>query len=151
MSDALLTRIAEAVEGLRADLKGKPAAAAAPAAKPAAAAAAPAAKPTAAAAKPAAAAAKPAAPKAAAAAKAPGGKYDAEQVKAIVLKVAGTDGLGKEEAKNILKEEANGVSRISDVTAQYFDAVYEACQVALAGVGKPATAAPAAEEFDPLD
>ena len=144
MSDALLTRIAEAIDGLRADLKGsKPAAAAAT--KPAAA---PAAKPAAPAAKPAAAAA--AAKPAAAAAKKPGGKYDADQVKVIVLKVAGTEGLGKEDAKNILKEEANGVTRISDVVPQYFDAVYEACQVALAGVGKPAAASSAADEFDAL-
>lgn len=147
MSDALLTKIIEGIDALRADIKSvlKGGAAAAPTAKPAA--AAPAAKPAAAAAaaKPAAAAAaKPAAAKPAAAGpaagtKGPGGKYTIEQVRDIIRKVATNESLGGQSAKDILQDDGGGVTKVTDLKPENYDKVYEAAQVLLNGEGAPAS------------
>lgn len=164
MSDVLLIRIAEAVEGLRADLKGAksaPAAAGATAGNKAGTAtagtgnkganaapsAADAAK-TAAAAK-AAAAAKTAAAAAAAAkgpaagTKGPGGKFTVEQVRDLIRKVATDANLGKQSAADILMDDGGGVAKVTDLKPENYDAVAEACQVLLSGEGgAPAGDAP---------
>ena len=159
MSDALLTRIAEAVEGLRADLKKgsgaaapKPAAATAPkgdanavandatltpAQKKAAADKAIADRK----------ATKEAADKAAAAAAPKGGakgKKTVEQVREMIRKVA-TD-VDKQTAKDILKDDGGGVEKVLDLKPENYDAVYEACEVLLNGEGKGAAAAPADDD-----
>lgn len=156
MSDALLTRIAEAVEGLRADLK-KGSGATAP--KPAASAAAPKGDANAVAndatltpaQKKAAAdkaiadrkAAKEAADKAAAAAAAKTGgakgKKTVEQVREMIRKVAAD--VDKQTAKDILKDDGGGVEKVLDLKPENYDAVYEACEVVLKGEGKPAAPA----------
>lgn len=122
----------------------KPAAtaAAAAAAKPAAAPAKPAA--TAAAAKPAAAPAKPAA--AAAPAKAPGGKYNVDQVREKIREVASNAALGKVSATNILEDDGGGAKRVTDLKPENFDAVYEACVVALQSEGSKPEAPAEAED-----
>jgi hypothetical protein len=154
MSDVLLTRIADALEGLLAHAKGAakaaPAAAAA-AAKPAAAAAKPAAaKPAAAAAKPA--AAKPAAAKPAAAPaqpqKAPGGRYTLDQVRDAVRKIAANKTLGKQSALDILDQDGDGAQNVRLLKPEYYDSVYEACSALLTNEGGGDTGE-AAEEFDP--
>jgi type II secretory pathway component HofQ len=140
MSDALLERIAKATEGLLAlHTKGgggavapKPAAAPAaakPAATPAKPAAAPAAKP----------AAKPAAA-APAAAKAPNGKHDSVQVRDAIRKVATNPNLGKQSALDILDQDGGGVTNVTNLKPEFFDAVFEACQALLAGEGEGAPA-----------
>lgn len=148
MSDALLERIATATEGLLAHLKKAPAAAptaATPAVKAAAdrAAAASAAKATPAAAPKAAPAAAPkAAPKAATAAtKAPGGKYNSEQVREAIRKVALNPNLGKQSALDILDQDGGGVTKVVDMKPENFDSVYEACQALLSGEGEGTAAA----------
>lgn len=107
-----------------------------------------AAKPAAAAAKPATAAAKPAAKPAAAAPPAKVGKYDVTQVRAIVRQVAQHEALGKQEALNILDEEA-GVQNVSQLKPADYDKVYEACNNAINAAGGTATAEEPVEEFDP--
>lgn len=82
----------------------------------------------------------------AAATKAPGGKYNSEQVRDMIRKVAANPNLGKQSARDILEADGGGVTTVSEVKAENFDAVYEACQVALSGEG---AGAPAEEEFDP--
>jgi hypothetical protein len=145
MSDALLTRIAEGIEGLLAHVKAapapapkaetpKPAAAPKPeAAKPAAAPKPEAAKP-AAAPKPAAAAPKPAA--APAPTKAPGGKYTSDQVREVIRKVATNKSLGKQSALDILDQDGGGVQNVTNLKPEFFDAVYEACQALLSTEGQ---------------
>jgi len=90
-----------------------------------------------AAAKAAAAAAKPGAKGAtpAAATKAPGGKYNSDQVRDMIRKVAANPNLGKQSARDILEADGGGVTTVSEVKPENFDAVYEACQVALSGEG----------------
>ena len=174
MSDALLTRIAEAVEGLRADIKAKAAGAAAP--KPGSAGAtdkgaAPASDEASA---KAAAAAKTAAAKkaaeekakaevkakadaaAAAAAKAkagpagntkgPNGKYTADQVREKIREVATNASLGKQDAADILDQDGGGVKRVTDLKPENYDKVYEACQVALQTEGSTPAGAAAPED-----
>lgn len=151
MSDVLLTRIADALEGLLAHAKATPKAAAAPAAaaaaKPAAAPAA--AKPAAApaAAKPAAAkpaAAKPAAAKPAAAPasapKLPGGKYTAEQVRDELRKVVTNKSLGKQSALDILDQDGDGAVSVTALKPEFYDSVYEAAKALLSTEGDPASA-----------
>jgi colicin import membrane protein len=168
MSDALLIRIAEAVEGLRADIKAKAAGApkpgsagaadkgAAPASDEASAKQAAAAK--AAAAKKAAeekakAEVKAKADAAAAAAaknkgpagntKGPNGKYTADQVREKIREVATNASLGKQDAADILDQDGGGVKRVTDLKPENYDKVYEACQVALQTEGSaPAAATP---------
>jgi len=94
---------------------------------------------------------KEAAAKAAAAAAAPkagtkaaGGKHTIEQVREIIRKVAAD--VDKQSAKDILKYDGGGTERVADLKPEFFDAVYEACEVLLGGEGKSAPAA--AEEED---
>lgn len=157
MSDVLLERIAKATEGLLAHLKAPPAGSVGGAVppKPARAAAAPAAgnKPAPAANKAAAApaAATPAKPaKAAAAApaaaKAPNGKYTSEQVRDIIRKVATNPTLGKQSALDILDQDGGGVTNVTNLKPENFDAVYDACNALLSSEGDGA--GPAADEDD---
>lgn len=142
MSDKLFERIATALEGLLAHVQSgakAPAAGAAGAATPPkptapkAADKAPAAPP-----KPAAGAAKPGDKKGAtpaAATKAPGGKYNSEQVRDAIRKVANDPNLGKQSARDVLTEDGGGAPTVSELKPEFFDAVYEACQVLLSNDG----------------
>lgn len=78
--------------------------------------------------------------------KAPGGKYNAEQVRDIIRKVANNPTLGKQSAREALETDGGGVTTVSELKPEFFDAVYEACQVLLNGEGGGA-AAP--DDFDP--
>lgn len=71
--------------------------------------------------------------------KAPGGKRTLDNVRDIIRKVATTEGLGKPEAINIL-EENGGVKSVAELKPENFDAVYEACEVAVTNAGKPVAA-----------
>lgn len=71
----------------------------------------------------------------AASTKAPGGKHTLDDVRAIIREVATNAALGKTEAKTILDEEG-GVTNVADLKPDNYDAVYEACQVALNNAGK---------------
>lgn len=88
-----------------------------------------------------AAAAAAAAPKAGASVK---GKRTVEQVREMIRAVAAK--VDKQSALDILKDDGNGVEKVADLKPEYFDAVYEACEVLIAGEAK--TPAPAAEEDD---
>jgi hypothetical protein len=78
--------------------------------------------------------------------KAPGGKRSLDDVRAMIRKVATTEGLGKPDAVNILDEEG-GVKSVAELKPEHYDSVYEACEVAIANAGK----APAAtDETDDL-
>lgn len=155
MSDALLERIAKAAEGLLAHLKGGGGAVAP---KPGAAGAATPPKPAATGPKPGAAGAatppKPAANKTnkgaaappPAAAKAANGKYNSDQVRDIIRKVATNANLGKQSAVDILDQDGNGAPNVMTLKPEFYDAVYEACQVALQGEGG---AEASADEYDP--
>jgi type II secretory pathway component HofQ len=155
MSDALLTRIAEGIDALRADIKklgGASSAGAAPASDAAAKAAVKAAADAAAkasakaaadkAAK--AAADKPKAP-AAGAAKTPGGKFTSDQVRDLIRQVASNPSLGRQSALDILADDGGGVTKVTDLKPEVFDAVAEACKVLLSGEG--AGAAPAEDDL----
>lgn len=83
---------------------------------------------------------------AAGATKAPGGKHNAEEVREIIRKVANNANLGKQSARDILDTDGGGVSIVSDLKPEFFDAVFEACQVALSGEGGGGEAA---DNFDP--
>lgn len=136
MSDALLTRIAVALELLASSPAAAKAAPAAAAPKPTPAGAG---KAAATAGKPA-----PAAPKPAAAAppkppadtvKAPGGKYNAKQVRDLLREVAGNEALGRQAARDIIKEDGGGAESFVEVKPEFYDGLYEACRVALSGEG----------------
>jgi hypothetical protein len=154
MSDALLTRIAEGIDALRADIKklGGASAGAATPPKATMGGAAPDAAAKAAAKKAAdekkAAEAKAAADKSkagpAANTKAPGGKHTIEQVREMIRKVAADANLGKQTAKDILADDG-GVEKVADLKPENFDKVYEACEVALKAEGG---GAPAADDDD---
>lgn len=156
MSDALLTRIAEGIDALRADIKklgGASAGATAPKAAAATGGAATggavpgktaAQKAAEKAAAEKAAAPKPAAAGPAAGTKAPGGKRTIEQVRELIRKVAADKNLGKESAKDILRDDGGGVDKVLDLKPEKYDAVYEACEVLLKGEG--GSAAPAEED-----
>lgn len=162
MSDKLLERIAVALEAIAASKTTAPVQAqagavppksAATGAKPAA--DAKAAKPAATAAKPAATAAKPATDaKAAKPAAAPKqvGKYSLDDVRKVIREVSTHEALGKQEAFDILDENAN-VAEVRLLKPEDYDKVYEACVAALnsaGGGGSDDETAPAGEEFDPL-
>lgn len=160
MSDVILERIAKALESIAAAGSAtavkapaattKPAAAAPAAAKPAA--AKPAATPAAAgkaAATAAPAAAKPAAAKPAAAAaptKAPGGKHSSDEVRDIIRKVATNPGLGKQSALDILDTDGGGVTNVTNLKPEHFDAVFDAANALLSAEGGGDEAA---DDFDP--
>ncbi len=159
MSDLLASVLISAARGIVADHGGETGAkapttvAANPTTKPATqaakATAAPAKSAAAQAAKPAAKPAKPAAAAAAATPPAKVGKYDVTQVRDIIRKVAQHEALGKQEALNILDEEA-GVQNVSQLKPTDYDKVWEACNNALNAAGGTAVAdETAAEEFDP--
>lgn len=76
--------------------------------------------------------------------KAKGGKHTIEQVREIIRKVA--NDVDKQSAKDILKDDGNGVEKVAELKPEFYDAVYEACEVVLGGEGKGA--APAVEEED---
>jgi hypothetical protein len=75
---------------------------------------------------------------AAAGTKAPGGKHTVDQVRAIIRKVA--EDIDKPSAKDILKDDGGGAERVADLKPQFYDAVFEACEVLRGGEGKPAAA-----------
>lgn len=169
MSDVLLERLAKAAEGILAHMQksGAPAAGAGAGAKtPPAGGTAP--KPDAAAAKAAAdkkaaADAKAAADKKAAAdaaakaaakpsgppsgTKAPGGKYTIDQVREKIREVATNPSLGRQSATDILDADGGGVKKITDLKPENYDAVYEACQVALQSEGSAPSAASDEDDF----
>jgi membrane protein involved in colicin uptake len=175
MSDVLLERIATALEAIAKNASVGGGAVKAPAATTAATAAPGAAKPdaavkaaadkaaktaadkkaaekaaadkAAAAKKAAPAADKKAAPAAAAATKAPGGKYNSEQVRDIIRKVATNVSLGKQSALDILDQDGGGVTNVTNLKPEFFDAVFEAAQVVLQGEG---SSTPAPEDDDDL-
>lgn len=78
--------------------------------------------------------------------KAPGGKRTIEQVREMIRKVAADASLGKQSAKDILADDGGGVEKVLDLKPEFYDAVFEACEVALKAEG--AKGAPAAEEDD---
>lgn len=131
MSDALLTEISKKLSDIHVALtKGGASSggAAATGAKTPTAAAAD--KPKAAADK---AAVKPTGP--AAGTKAKGGKHTIDQVREMIRKVAADKNLGKETAKDILRDDGGGVEKVLDLKPEAYDAVYEACEVALKAEG----------------
>lgn len=65
--------------------------------------------------------------------KLPNGQRSAEEVKAIILKVVATPGLGKASANDILDEEAGGARNLKDLKPEDYDKVFEACTNALQG------------------
>lgn len=85
--------------------------------------------------------------------KAPGGKHTVDEVRGLVRQVSTTEGLGKQSALDILDEEA-GVQNVTNLKAEDYDKVYEACVVALNGAGvtlegsEPNTG-DATDDFDP--
>jgi len=139
---------------------GKPAAAGAPAGKPATApaggkpatAGAPAGKPaTAPAGK--APAGKPAAGKAPAnpgAAKAPGGVHTQAEVRDAIRSVVAVGAEGKEAAFAVLRDEGGGAGQVGALKPEFYDAVWEACQNIITEAGQPGGDAEveAAAEFD---
>lgn len=68
--------------------------------------------------------------KPAAAAAKPKSKHTQDEVRAIIRKVAGADGLGKKVALDLLDEVAN-VTNVSNLKEEDFDKVYAACQAKL--------------------
>jgi hypothetical protein len=158
MSDALLERLATAAEGILAHLKKSPSvptagAATPPKTGPATGGAASGGKPAEKTAAEKKAAEKAAADKASAAStttKAPvkGGKHTDAQVREMIRKVAADKNLGKQAAKNILADDGGGVERVLDLKPEFYDAVFEACEVLLKGEGEKPGAAP--EEEDDL-
>jgi len=154
MSDALLERIAVALEAVAKTYTG---AAKTPSAAPTGGqsaadkgAAADAAKKTAATE----AAAKAAAAKAAAAktagpaagTKGPGGKYSIDQVREKIREVAANPNLGKQSAADILEDDGGGVKRVTDLKPENYDKVYEAAAVALQSEGGKAPTPATAED-----
>ncbi len=91
----------------------------------------------------AAAAAKPGATAAKQPAKAAGGKHTIDEVRTLIRAVSAAEALGKEEAVNILDEDGGGVGNVSNLKAENYDKVYEACVSALTGAG---VAVPGAEQ-----
>lgn len=81
-----------------------------------------------------------------AAAKAPGGKYNSEQVRDIIRKLATNPSLGKQSALDILDQDGGGVTNVTNLKPEFFDAVYEACQALLSSEGE---AGAGADDFDP--
>lgn len=73
--------------------------------------------------------------KAAAATKAKS-KHTQDEVRAIIRKVAGADGLGKKVALDLLDEVAN-VTNVSNLKEEDFDKVYAACQAKLGESDEP--------------
>lgn len=80
--------------------------------------------------------------------KAPGGKRTIEQVREIIRKVASNTGLGMQSAKDILMDDGGGVEKVIELKPEFYDRVYEACEVLLNGEGDKA--APASEPEDDL-
>lgn len=87
---------------------------------------------------------KAAATSAAKASKATGGKRTIEQVREMIRKVAAD--VDKQSAKDILMDDGGGVEKVLDLKPENYDKVYEACEVLLSGEG--AKTAPAPEEDD---
>ena len=73
----------------------------------------------------------------AAASKAPpkGGKHTLDQVREIIRKVAAD--VDKVSAKNILADDGGSAERCDVLKPEFYDAVYEACEVLLGGEGSP--------------
>jgi hypothetical protein len=78
--------------------------------------------------------------------KAPGGKHTIDQVREIVRKVAGD--VDKQSAKDILKDDGNGADKVIDLKPEFYDAVYEACEVLLGGESNKSGTEATAEEDD---
>lgn len=60
-----------------------------------------------------------------------GGKYTRDQVREKIREVACNMNLGKQTAWDILDQDGDGVRRVTDLTPENYDPVYEACVVAL--------------------
>lgn len=73
--------------------------------------------------------------------KAPGGKHTIDEVRDMIRKVATSESLGKQSAADILNDDGGGVSKVTDLKPEFYDAVYEACQVMLNGEGGAAGSA----------
>lgn len=63
-------------------------------------------------------------------------KHTQDEVRAIIRKVAGADGLGKKVALDLLDEVAN-VTNVSNLKEEDFDKVYAACQAKLGESDEP--------------
>ncbi len=173
MSDALLERVAKSLEGILAHIQKSPVfglpvtggAATAPKTSPGATAGATggdAAAKKAAADKAAAekaakdkaakdAAAKAAAAKAAAGpasgTKAPGGKHTIDEVREAIRTVATTPSLGKQSATDILADDGGGVTKVTDLKPEFYDAVFDACQALLNNEGGEDAAGSSADDL----
>jgi hypothetical protein len=80
---------------------------------------------------------------AAAGTKAPGGKHTVEEVRDIIRKVATNEALGQQSAKDILDQDGGGAPNVKELKPQFYDAVFDACQVLIQTEGsKPAASAP---------
>ncbi len=73
--------------------------------------------------------------------KAPGGKHTIDEVREMIRKVASNASLGRETAKEILMDDGGGAEKVPDIKPENYDAVYEACQVALTTEGAGSKAA----------
>jgi hypothetical protein len=67
--------------------------------------------------------------------KAPGGKYDLEQTRGMLLKVANNPSLSRQAALGVLDQAGGGVKSVSSLKPKNFDKVYEACQSLLGSEG----------------
>jgi hypothetical protein len=72
--------------------------------------------------------------------KAPGGKYDLEQTRGMLLKVANNPSLSRQAALGVLDQAGGGVKSVSNLKLENIDKVYEACQSLLVSVGTAAEA-----------
>lgn len=78
--------------------------------------------------------------------KAPGGKHTIDQVRTMIREVAAK--VDKQSAKDILSDDGGGVEKVLDLKPEFYDKVYEACEVLLKGEGGAGAAPPADEEDD---
>jgi hypothetical protein len=70
--------------------------------------------------------------------KAPGGNYDSEQVRNIVLKVLVNPNLGRQAVRGVFDQVGDGMKSVSSLNPENLDKVYEACRSLLAGKGRSA-------------
>jgi hypothetical protein len=72
--------------------------------------------------------------------KAPGGNYDSEQVRNIVLEVLMNPNLGRQAVRGVFDQAGDGKKSVSSLNPENLDKVYEACRSLLAGQGPSADA-----------
>lgn len=68
--------------------------------------------------------------------KAPGGKYNSTQVREALRAVSANPALGKQSARDVISEDGGGATNFAEVKPEFYDAIYEACQVLLSGDGQ---------------